>query len=901
MLTKNFVTKAVLLIAFLLVISVTAEAKVSQATADSIANILNCNPNSGSCSASCPLYSQENSGISLTNSIFIALLLVFGSYWFYTLKRKKYILILGGTLAAAVVGSYFVRPLLNTSKNSENCLIVAGGGKAANDTAFTAPGNEFQAAGDEFQAADAPAKPAATTTSAAASADEFTPVSGDEFSGQGAAAAPAKVSPAPSQSASLSVEKERKAIYEPLAIFLVLGLIGWLLRYQWFRKLRGLVLLGGLVYLGFYRSACPCMISGFQDTVLVLFGAPVSWTATLWFLVLIPATYLFGKVWCGWLCHLGALQEFLYRAPKLKVLATAKAQRILKIVQISVFVLWILQLIISGSNWFCEYDPFKSAFNLIAPDWVGYVLLGILLVSSVLIYRPFCRSICPVGLVLGWTSLLPGARRLVKNDACMHCSKCSNECKQGALIHEDKQTILRTQDCILCGECLHSCHKDALKVTRKKTKKVLPLLLLFFLFSTLAQAQWECPSRIGGSLKPFGSSNWMWAGEGTTSAGFIGNEGIANMMLFGALNYSANHHTLYLEGGGKAWYRLSSDRKSNGSARIGLREGYYRFNNDVQSLTLGLQSTKSDDYFMVNERMVGLNYRVSAGKVDFNLLGGSVMKEFARNGVFCTLGYLYNIIPGRNRAILGNSFGETNFTMLSATWRPHKQTAADEFSASDDGLGESKESAVLLNTLGAFGYHEFGKWTTYNTWHTGIYGEVGFWGVNIKPELILQSGKNNRALIYSIGLDKQIDWNNGQQTRLMARYVGMKTIDSAAVAAPSFSNIFAGEVLRLDALDMPFVQAGIKHSFPDAKASIKLQGALQTGDPKGYVADQYNTKLSRLKEVDFTFSKNIGKMCLINATAGFVSYPKMEVNDQSKLQYKTKNSPWGKVEVRFTF
>ena len=61
--------------------------------------------------------------------------------------------------------------------------------------------------------------------------------------------------------------------------------------------------------------------------------------------------------------------------------------------------------------------------------------------------------------------------------------------------------------------------------------------------------------------------------------------------------------------------------------------------------------------------MIGANYRLSIGNIDFNLLGGSVLKEFARNGTFCTLGYLYNIIPARNRAILGKDFGQTNLSM----------------------------------------------------------------------------------------------------------------------------------------------------------------------------------------------------------------------------------------------
>lgn len=244
-----------------------------------------------------------------------------------------------------------------------------------------------------------------------------------------------------------------------------------MIKYPWFRKTRALFLLAGLVYLGFYRGACPCMISSFQNTVLAILGVSIKLESLLWFLLLVVGAYLFGKIWCGWLCHLGALQEFIFKSSKIRILATNKAQKILKGIQLSVFIIWILQLVITKTNIFCEYDPFKVAFNLISASTTGYVLLAILLISSVLIYRPFCRSICPVGFILGLTTYLPGSRKLDKDSLCINCKSCDKECKQRALIHENKVTTLRNEDCIMCGECISECKIKALNV--KWTKKVI--------------------------------------------------------------------------------------------------------------------------------------------------------------------------------------------------------------------------------------------------------------------------------------------------------------------------------------------------------------------------------------------------------------------------------------------
>jgi len=871
----------------LLSVSCMCNAKVSQHVADSLAQIINKVP--AACDASCALYNQEHPGVSLTNTIFIGLLLIFGAIWLYYTYKKKYVLITGSLLAIIVVGSYFVRPLLASKEVPADCpIVLVNQTNSQADTTFVSPGSEFEQVDSVEPTTDSTTIKSDFTQTT----DEFTPASKDEFSTQ---------ETLKNQTTNIETSPLNKmSIYEPIAIFIVLGIISYLIRFSWFRKIRGLILLTGLAYFGFYRGACPCMISGFQNSALALMGIHVPWESTLWFLILIPATYLFGKVWCGWLCHLGALQEFLFHS-KIKLLASERTQQVLKIVRISVLIVWLLQLLITQTNIFCKYDPFKSAFNLIAADWIGYTLLALLIISSVLIYRPFCRTICPVGLILGWTTSIPGAKKLIKNEQCINCTNCSNECKQKAMIYENKKTTLRTQDCISCGECIGSCKKNALHISRivQKDKVLFFLAIILLSFPSLAKAQWECPSRLGGSLKPFGSSNLMWAGELTTSGGFIGSEGIANAMLFGGLDYSVNHNTFYIEGSVKSWYRWSDNRGNNNSAKAGLREAFYKYSNDNQELVLGLQSTRSDDYFMINERMIGANYRLSIGNIDFNLLGGSVLKEFARNGTFCTLGYLYNIIPARNRAILGKDFGQTNLSMLSATWRPGKNSG-DEFS-SNDGLSADKQSPIGINSAGAFIYHEFGNWTTYNTFHSGIYSDINFYGLSLKPEVILQSGNNNNALFYSFGAEKQLIWDNGQQTRLMGRYVGMKKIDNSAVATMSFSNIFAGEVLRLDAMDMPFLQAGIKHSFTNWKASIKLQGALQTGEATNFTPDDYNTTPSKMEELDLTFSKNIGKLLLINATVGYLNYPELSTDSQALLKYKTDHSAWGKVELRLTF
>ena len=883
--------KIALLLVGLSTMLTTMSAKVSQHTADSIAALLNGNVPPG-CDASCSLYAAEHPGLGLTNTLFIAALVLLGTAWMYNSQKKKYILVTGILVALLIVGSYFAAPLMRSNTNiPESCPVIKADTKNAQNT--------FSAPGAEFATTDSSSDVSNDSTSNEFAADTANEFQSSEFDSVSSEFAAADISNQTVTQTEPDKPVNTSAIYEAIAIFVILGFISLFIRYTWFRKIRGLILLIGLVWLGFYRGGCPCMISGFQNGVLMLFGAPIHWESALWFIVLIPATYLFGRVWCGWLCHLGALQEFIFKSTGLHFLQSLKAQRILKIILIAVFVIWLAQLLTTHTNIYCDYDPFKVAFNLFSANTTGWVLMAVLLVSSVLIYRPFCRAVCPVGLVLGWVSYMPGAKKLCKDDSCISCKLCEKKCSERALIHENKATTFNKENCIMCGECISECNKKALNIKRKNSKTPLLTLLILFVAMPQLQAQWECPSRLGAGLKPIGSSNLMWATEITSSAGYAGNQGLANLMLFGGLDYSFGKNTLYMEGGVKNWMRFGSTENTSNYLLLGLREAYYKYSSKKNTMTLGLQSMKSDDDYLLNERVVGFNYALNSEKWRFNLLGGSVLKEFARNGTFCTVGYLYNITAGRERSILGNKLGQTNMAMLSLAYMPSDKSTNNEFST--DGLTEGDNKAFMaLNSIGMLMYTEFGNWISTQSLTTGLFAKANVAGITLKPEILLQLANKNNALIYSFTADKQLEWNNGQMTRLFARYIGLSEINPGAIALNSFSNIFAGEVLRFDALDLPFLQTGIKHSFTKTKTSIKLQYSMQTGQARGFNSTLSINSPSTMKELDFSLSKNIGKSLLFSAHAGYLSYPSLE-NYMGYLTYITKNSPWGKVELRITF
>lgn len=259
-------------------------------------------------------------------------------------------------------------------------------------------------------------------------------------------------------------------------IYWILGftvLAGILSRIEIARKFRNLFLLASLVILGFYQGACPCPILHFENTVLFFVGVDIPWQNMIYFLALIPITYLFGKVWCGWICHLGALQEFLYLPAKFNILRSANSQLGLKILRYVLIGALILQLVIQQRVFWCKVDPFLSAFTLQLPynnELVGGILLGLILLTSLFTFRPFCRGACPIGITLGWISAIPGASILGINGKCAGCKVCNNACKIDAIYRKDKYSILDNRECIACTDCIDSCTKGGLNFMRKNTK-----------------------------------------------------------------------------------------------------------------------------------------------------------------------------------------------------------------------------------------------------------------------------------------------------------------------------------------------------------------------------------------------------------------------------------------------
>jgi len=267
-----------------------------------------------------------------------------------------------------------------------------------------------------------------------------------------------------------STDLERKGYMWSIGVLLFTILAGILVRFKQTRNFRTAFLVASIVILGFYRGACPCPIQSLQNTVFIFMGLDIKWQTLIYFVGLIPISYFFGKVFCGWICHLGALQEFIFMSSKFKLFQSEKAQKVMRYIRIVALIALIVQIVITQTNLFKKIDPFAIIYNFHSTYIVGWILVAILIVSSIFMYRPFCKTLCPIGLILGWISKIPGASVLGANHKCSSCISCNNSCAINAITRDSSFSVIDNQECIRCGDCLDGCKNSSLSFHFKSKK-----------------------------------------------------------------------------------------------------------------------------------------------------------------------------------------------------------------------------------------------------------------------------------------------------------------------------------------------------------------------------------------------------------------------------------------------
>jgi len=231
-------------------------------------------------------------------------------------------------------------------------------------------------------------------------------------------------------------------------IFLGAGILVYLLKLS---PLRKVMLFLSVIVLGFYLGACPCPAGS-------IFHIFTSVGAFLFILVTI-ITVLFGRVYCGWVCPLGAVQELIY-VDRYKIKVPKNLDRYLRYIRFVILGIFLYLTIISSRYIWGKYEPFKVLFNF-SGSKLAFILLLIVLGLSVFIERVYCKYICPMG---GFLSIIArfsifGVR--IDRNKCVNCQRCERLCPMGAIENREGNTKIDKGECIDCLRCKDGCSKGA--------------------------------------------------------------------------------------------------------------------------------------------------------------------------------------------------------------------------------------------------------------------------------------------------------------------------------------------------------------------------------------------------------------------------------------------------------
>ena len=193
-------------------------------------------------------------------------------------------------------------------------------------------------------------------------------------------------------------------------------------------------------------------------------------------MVVMAAVY--RRSFCGTICPLGTLQGIfgaigrrLFGRPRRVPRGVDAVARYLKYVVLVVFAVWTWQ---AAELVLRPYDPWAAwahltSGELFASFGVGFAVLVVSLLGSLLYERFFCKYLCPAGALLALFSRFSVLTIRREAHTCTSCGRCDDACMMNVAVSTAE--AVTSSECISCNECVNACPvPETLRVTAPSGK-----------------------------------------------------------------------------------------------------------------------------------------------------------------------------------------------------------------------------------------------------------------------------------------------------------------------------------------------------------------------------------------------------------------------------------------------
>lgn len=194
------------------------------------------------------------------------------------------------------------------------------------------------------------------------------------------------------------------------------------------------------------------------------------WVAMLGVWALVAVSFLYGRLWCGWVCPQTLASDF---ADSLRGRLDKAARRLLsrrvgsRWAVRTARTVWTAVLLAVSLGTGCVFACYWLAPSTVAwatfhplSDWPAgltvYGMAAVLAADMLWVRRKFCAGACPYGPLM---SLLADRNTLAvryldeRTDDCIRCGSCETVCPMGIDIKHGVGQLA----CIGCGECVDAC------------------------------------------------------------------------------------------------------------------------------------------------------------------------------------------------------------------------------------------------------------------------------------------------------------------------------------------------------------------------------------------------------------------------------------------------------------